>query len=181
MSYDYDLGTYTCPVSTSSVEAQLWFDRGLIWTYGYNHDEAVACFQKAVEHDPNCAMAHWGVAYAAGPNYNLPWELQDERGRAKALGIAYDAAQKALALLDGCTEVEKALIQALPARYPQREPTEDMHQWDFDFADAMRAAFADQPENLDLRTIYVRIPAEPDTLEDVGPDHRPARRRGRYA
>ena len=23
-------------------------------------------------------MAHWGLAYAAGPNYNLTWDLMDE-------------------------------------------------------------------------------------------------------
>lgn len=151
----YDLGSYSCPVSTSSPEAQLWFDRGLNWTYGYNHEEAVVCFQRAAEHDPNCAMAHWGVAYAAGPNYNLPWDLLDERGREEALSRAYDAMQKALSLLAGCTAVEQALIQALPARYPQRGPVEDMHQWDHGFADAMRAAFAAHPDHLDLRTIYV--------------------------
>ena len=43
-------------------------------------------------------MAYWGVAYAAGPNYNLPWDLQDERGRRKALALAYDAMQNALRL-----------------------------------------------------------------------------------
>ena len=134
MSYDYDLGSHTCPVTTSSTEAQQWFDRGLVWTYGYNHTEAVACFEKAVTHDPNCAMAHWGVAYAAGPNYNLPWDLQDDRGRQEALAKAYDATRQALALIDGCNEVEKALIQALPARYPQRDPVEDMHRWDFDLS-----------------------------------------------
>ncbi len=155
MSEYYDLGTYSCPVSTASAEAQLWFDRGLVWTYGYNHDEAVACFEKAAEHDPNCAMAHWGVAYAAGPNYNLPWDLQDDRGRQKALTKAYEATQKALSLTDSCTEVEKALIHALPSRYPQRDTTEGMHEWDYDFADAMRAAFKAQPDHLDLRTIYV--------------------------
>ncbi len=155
MSEYYDLGTYSCPVSTASADAQLWFDRGLVWTYGYNHDEAVACFEKAVEHDPNCAMAYWGVAYAAGPNYNLPWDLQDDRGRQKALTKAYEATQKALNLTDGCTEVEKALIHALPSRYPQRDTTEGMHEWDYDFADAMRAAFTAQPDHLDLRTIYV--------------------------
>ncbi|WP_419738058.1 tetratricopeptide repeat protein [Ruegeria sp.] len=98
MSEYYDLGTYSCPVSIASAEAQLWFDRGLVWTYGYNHDEAVACFEKAVEHDPNCAMAHWGVAYAAGPNYNLPWDLQDDRGRQKALTKAFEATQKAVSV-----------------------------------------------------------------------------------
>ncbi len=155
MSDYYDLGTHTCAVTTTSAEAQLWFDRGLVWTYGYNHDEAVVCFQRAVEADPDCAMAHWGVAYAAGPNYNLPWDLLDERGKKKALTLAYDATQRALALSDGCTPVEQALIRALPARYPQGAPTGDMHQWDHDFADAMRAAFAELPDHLDLRTIYV--------------------------
>ncbi|MCA0904775.1 hypothetical protein LCM27_00040 [Ruegeria marisrubri] len=151
----YDLGSYSCPVTTSVPEAQLWFDRGLNWTYGYNHEEAVICFQRAAEHDPQCAMAYWGVAYAAGPNYNLPWDLQDERGRRKALALAYDAMQNALRLADGCTPVEQALIQALPARYPQRDPAEDMHRWDHDFAEAMRAAFAAHPDHADLRTIYV--------------------------
>ncbi|QFT73062.1 tetratricopeptide repeat protein [Ruegeria sp. THAF33] len=151
----YDLGSYSCPVTTSVPEAQLWFDRGLNWTYGYNHEEAVVCFQRAVEHDPQCAMAYWGVAYAAGPNYNLPWDLQDERGRRKALALAYDAMQNALRLADGCTPVEQALIQALPARYPQRDPAEDMHRWDHDFAEAMRAAFAAHRDHADLRTIYV--------------------------
>lgn len=155
MSDYYDLGTHSCPVTTSSDQAQLWFDRGLVWTYGYNHEEAVVCFQRALEHDPDCAMAHWGVAYAAGPNYNLPWDLLDDRGKAKALNCAYDATQCALALLDRCTPVERELIRALPARYPQRDPAPDMHSWDHDFADAMRAAFAAQPDHLDLRTIYV--------------------------
>lgn len=151
----YDLGTHSCPVSTSSAEAQLWFNRGLVWTYGYNHDEAVVCFQLAAEHDPNCAMAYWGIAYAAGPNYNLPWDLRDARGQQKALAQAYDATRQALALLDTCTPVEQALIRALPARYPQRDPIPDMNGWNHDFADAMRAAIADQPDHLDLRTIYV--------------------------
>ncbi len=151
----YDLGSYSCPVTTSVPEAQLWFDRGLNWTYGYNHEEAVVCFLRAAEHDPQCAMAYWGVAYAAGPNYNLPWDLQDERGRRKALALAYDAMQNALRLADGCTPVEQALIQALPARYPQRDPAEDMHRWDHDFAEAMRAAFAAHRDHADLRTIYV--------------------------
>ncbi len=155
MSDYYDLGSYSCPVSTSSAEAQLWFDRGLNWTYGYNHEEAIVCFERALEHDPHCAMAHWGVAYAAGPNYNLPWALRDDAGRAKALACAYDATQKALELSEYCTPVEQALIGALPARYPQRDPIDDMHIWDHDFADAMRAGFATAPDNLEVRTIYV--------------------------
>lgn len=154
MGYDYDLGSYSCPVTTTSPEAQRWFDRGLVWTYGYNHEEAIACFQRALEHDPNCAMAHWGAAYAAGPNYNLPWDLRDAKSRAEALAAAFDAAQSALKCIDGCTETEQQLIRAIQTRYPQREPGEDMHAWDYDFAGAMRAAFAACPDHLDLRTVY---------------------------
>ena len=69
----YNLGSYSLPVTTQIEAAQTWFDRGLIWTYGFNHEEAIACFKKATEADPDCAMAWWGIAYAAGPNYNFPW------------------------------------------------------------------------------------------------------------
>ena len=48
MSDYYDLGDFSRPVSTRSAEAQQWFDRGLIWTYGYHHEEAVECFKKTV-------------------------------------------------------------------------------------------------------------------------------------
>lgn len=151
----YDLGPYSSPVSTSDPQAQLWFDRGLIWTYGYNHQEAVVCFRRALEHDPDCAMAWWGVAYAAGPNYNMPWHLFDDAGRAEALATAHEAATEALKRMEGTTPPERALIQAIQARYPQAELADDMHQWNHDFADAMRAAFADVPDHLDLRTVYV--------------------------
>ncbi|MEM7733967.1 MAG: tetratricopeptide repeat protein, partial [Pseudomonadota bacterium] len=89
----YDLGGFTYPVTTNSAEAQTWFDRGLLWTFGFNHDEAISCFERALEADPTCAMAHWGRAYAAGPNYNMMWEHFDDRGRAKALAKAFASAR----------------------------------------------------------------------------------------
>ena len=57
-------------MTNTSADAQRWFDRGLNWCFGYHHGEAVACFEKVLEADPNCAMAHWGIAYAVGaPNW----------------------------------------------------------------------------------------------------------------
>ena len=67
-------------------------------------------------------MAHWGVGYAAGPNYNYPWELHDPAGKTAALTRAHDAARAALALAGRGTAPERAPIEALPARYPQRNP-----------------------------------------------------------
>jgi tetratricopeptide (TPR) repeat protein len=150
----YDLGGHSYPVTTESRDAQTWFDRGLVWTYGYNHEEAVACFQKAIQADPNCAMAHWGLGYAAGPNYNMPWHLFDEANRAAALATGFASAKAALELVDGVADWEAALVRALPARYPQTEPIEDMAPWNDDFADAMRAAFKVHRDSLEVRTIF---------------------------
>ena len=47
----FDLGPYSRKVTTSSPDAQLWFDRGLNWLFGFNHSEAIKCFQKALKHD----------------------------------------------------------------------------------------------------------------------------------
>src|ERR1700720_1699520 len=70
MDYPYNLGPYSRKVTNTSADAQRWFDRGLNWCFGYHHGEAVACFEKVLEADPNCAMAHWGIAYAVGaPNW----------------------------------------------------------------------------------------------------------------
>jgi tetratricopeptide (TPR) repeat protein len=153
MSY-YDLGTYSRPITTASATAQAWFDRGLIWTFAFNHEEAVKCFRKALEHDPQCAMAHWGVAYASGPNYNLPWHLLDPSGKARALAASYDAMQDALKHAAGATPVEQALIAALPARYPQREPIEDQSPWDKAFTEVMRGVFDKYRDDLDVRAVF---------------------------
>lgn len=153
MDYGYDLGSYGRAVSTTSPQAQVWFDRGLNWVFGFNHAEAVVCFERALEADPGCAMAHWGIAYAMGPNYNMPWVLYDAAGKAAALGRSHAATQAALALLGSVTAPEQALIRALAARYPQATPIPDMRPWDRAFADAMRAAQAAHPGDLDILSV----------------------------
>ena len=152
--YGYDLGRYSWPITTASPEAQAWFDRGLNWTFGFNHEEAIVYFRRAAAADPAAAMPHWGVAYATGPNYNMPWELYDERGRAKALAAAFDATQEALARIATATPIEAALIRALPARYPQRDLSDDMAAWDRAFAVEMRRVHAAFPDNLDVCSAF---------------------------
>jgi tetratricopeptide (TPR) repeat protein len=155
MDYPYDVGSHTRTVTTRSANAQRWFDRGLNWCFGYHHEEAARCFEAALAADPGCAMAHWGLGYASGPNYNLPWKAMDDAGKAAALGKAYDAARAALALAGDATGPERALIEALPARYPQRAPIDDQGPWNDAFADAMRAAHRAHPSDLDLTAIFV--------------------------
>ena len=151
----YDLGAYIRAVTTKSPDTQLWFDRGLNWLFGFNHQEAINCFAKALETDPSCAMAHWGIAYAAGPNYNLPWHRYDPAGKARALAAAYDAMQDALKHTSHASPVEQALINALPARYPQREAIEDQSDWDRAFTNEMRKVFAAHRDDLEVRCVFV--------------------------
>ena len=136
MSDYYDLGLYTRPVTTTSKEAQLWFDRGLIWCYGYNHDEAVRCFKRAAKHDPNCAMAHWGIAYAAGPNYNKQWVAFDPVDLKKSLNLAHTATAQALELLKHASPVEQALIKPLAKRYPSKNTEKVTPIWNVSHSSA---------------------------------------------
>ena len=62
-SYQYNLGAYHRKVTTANAEAQVWFDRGLIWSYAFHHEESARCFEKAIAEDPGCAMAYWGVSW----------------------------------------------------------------------------------------------------------------------
>jgi hypothetical protein len=57
-------------------------------------------------------------------------------------------------LVGHVTAPERALIEALPARYPQRDPIDDQRPWNDAFADAMRLAHQAHPDDLDLRTIF---------------------------
>lgn len=150
----YDLGPYSRSVTTSSAEAQLWFDRGLSWTYAFHHEEAVSCFEAAAAADPDCAMAHWGIAYALGPNYNKPWEFFDDQDLARTVDRTHAAVELAHGKAAGVTPVERALIGALRARYPQAKPAEDCSVWNAPYAESMRAVQELAPDDLDVATLY---------------------------
>jgi tetratricopeptide (TPR) repeat protein len=154
MTAYYDLGRYGRPVTTKSVDAQAWFDRGLVWCYGYNHDEAVRCFHKAAESDPSCAMAYWGVSYAAGPNYNKQWKAFDPADLRRSLETAYDAARRALELVDGTSSVEQALIRPLAQRYPSNDPEKVTPIWNDQYADHMREVYRAHPDDHDVAALF---------------------------
>ena len=155
MAY-YDLGAFGWPVTTQHPEAQRWFDRGMAWCYGYHHEEAIACFERALEHDPGLAMAHWGIAYAIGPNYNKPWEAFDDDDKCQSLdqALAATAAAADAAAAGSVTEVEQALIDALAERYPASAEEEDFGPWNDAYADAMRDVYRAHPDDLDVCALF---------------------------
>ena len=150
----YDLGTYTRPVTTSAPDAQRWFDRGLIWAYGFNHEEAVSCFEQALARDPDCAMAHWGVGYALGPNYNKPWAAFDEADLRTSTARAAAAVSRAGQIAAGVTPVERALIGALRWRYAQDELPDERESWNERYAEAMGQVYDAFADDLDVAALY---------------------------
>lgn len=152
--YPYDLGPYGRPVTTTSADAQKWFDRGLVWCYGYNHEEAVRCFEKAAKADPQCAMAWWGIAYAAGPNYNKQWKAFDTVDLERSLKTAHQATAEALKRKDKASAVERALIEPLTLRYPSNDPGQVTPIWNDEYAAAMRKAYLAHAQDLDVATLF---------------------------
>ncbi|HWD06347.1 MAG TPA: tetratricopeptide repeat protein [Amycolatopsis sp.] len=151
----YDLGTYRRQVTTASPDAQAWFDRGLVWAYSFNHEEALRCFRQAVEHDAQCAMAHWGIAYAIGPNYNKAWSRFDRTDLETSAGVGRAALEKALALSEQATPVERALIEGLTARFPTGPIPEDLGTLDHAYAEKMRTAYQRHSDDLDVAALFV--------------------------
>jgi tetratricopeptide (TPR) repeat protein len=152
MSEYFDLGAYSRPGSTVPT-AQTWFDRGLVWLFAYNHEEAIVCFERALEADPGCVLAHWGIAYAIGPNYNKPWEVFTPEEKAPALGRAHEALNSGLALEDA-EPAERALLEALASRYPTDPEIEDYQPFNDGFAKAMRPVYEAHKDDLDIACFF---------------------------
>ena len=128
--------SYHRPIDTPSPQAQVWFDRGLVWAYAFNHEEAIRCFERALALDPDLAIARWGIAYAIGPNYNKAWDAFDPVDLAASLARARMELRLAA---NGRADRRRARPDR--RRWPTRFPTDDP-----DDADALAAghtAYAD--------------------------------------
>ncbi len=153
----FDLGSYRRPISTHSPVAQRWFDMGLNWCYGFNHEEGGRCFAKALEADSGCAMLHWGSAYAAGPFYNLTWKEHGKAEAESATQRCFEQVQLARAKASGATEVEIRLIEALACRFqkPHSVPVSEFERWDDDYAAEMRRVYNGFPRDHDVMALFV--------------------------
>ncbi len=140
------LGDHHHPITTRSTLAQRYFEQGLNLAFAFNHPDAVRSFRKAQELDDRCAMCYWGEAFALGPNINM---LMDS-----ASGVAaYAAAQRAQALSDAVTPVERAYIGALAARYTTT-PMLARKSLDTAYARAMARVAQRYPRDVDAAVLY---------------------------
>jgi tetratricopeptide (TPR) repeat protein len=148
---------------TPSAQCRRWFNRGLLWAYGFNHEESIRCFEHAVEYDPDCVMAYWGLAYALGPNYNAQWEAFDKQALGRAVMRAHAALAEAATRADRALPVERALVRALSARFPAAVPPADCAPWSAAYAEGMREAYREYPDDLDVAALFA------DALMNLAP------------
>ncbi|MGE0336534.1 MAG: hypothetical protein AB7Q76_14695, partial [Gammaproteobacteria bacterium] len=141
-----NLGDHHFAVTTGNAAAQRFIDQGLKLAYAFNHAEARRAFREAARLDPALAMAYWGQALVLGPNINAMMQANEEPQ-------AYEFARKAKSLADGATPREKALIDALLARYSgdaaQRRSNDEA------YARAMHDVWQRFPEDDDIAVLYV--------------------------
>lgn len=149
----YRLGSYHRPVDTPAPQAQIWFDRGMVWAYAFNHEEAIRCFERALEVDPDLAIARWGIAYAVGPNYNKAWDAFDPVDLDASLRRA--RTELDLAADGRASAVERDLIAALRERFPTGDPrdTAALVAGHADYADAMVSLARRYPDDTDVQTL----------------------------
>jgi tetratricopeptide (TPR) repeat protein len=102
------LGAVSFPISClASVQDE--FNRGVALLHSFAYSAAESAFRTVAEHDPQCAMAHWGVAMT---HFHQLWEprlspstipiAQKEMERAEAIGTSSERERKfinALALI----------------------------------------------------------------------------------
>ena len=166
-------------ISTSSPDCQQWMNRGVLCFYGFQMEEGIQCFEKALSHNSQCAMAHYFMAYCYSTNYNDPDGLDSCK--------AFEECQKALELTktSAVCAWEKALIEALPSRFCNPAGSKATPELQIDFAKAMKPVYEMFGEdNVDVAAIYAESlmmlkpwalwtapptiePAAPETLELV--------------
>jgi tetratricopeptide (TPR) repeat protein len=143
---DPGLGVLHHAVSTGSEQAQKFFDQGLTLNYALNHEAAVQSYRRALQLDPDLAMAYWGIAHAMGPDINQPMTPEH-------LAAANEAMAKAVALASHASPREREYIEALRKRYSTDEPA-DRTPFDAAYKNAMAELSARAPDDVDAAVLY---------------------------
>jgi len=140
------LGNLHYPVTTSSLDAQKYFEQGLRLIYAFNHWEAIQAFRESIRLDPDFAMGYWGLALAFGPNLN-DWTPKDRER------IAFESIELAKSKKTRVSQVERDLIDALARRY-NGTAYELRDSLNNSYAIGMKEIAAKYPDDAEVQTLY---------------------------
>lgn len=149
------LGTHHHKISTLNQETQAYFDQGYRFLFNFNHAAAIASFEEGLKRDQGCAMCWWGIAFAHGPNINMPMMPDAQAPALHALKMAQSLAAQS-------SPAEQDYIRALSARYSS-DPSMTRAALDKAFADAMRKVSKKYPRDLDAHVLFA------EALMDTSP------------
>ena len=145
------IGAYGRRVTAASPEAQAWFDQGVRYSYGFNQDQAAACFARAALASPECSMAWWGIAHILSVDINNLEVTQREATYAVA---ALREAQR-LAASSEISALEQALIEAEAHRTVSSPPSsEDRAHLDEAYSDAIGKIWGRASQDTDIGVLY---------------------------
>jgi len=143
------IGAYGRRVSGASDEAQAWFDQAIRYTYGFNQDQAAACYARAALASPSCPMAWWGLAHIFSVDINNQNIAEDEAVWAVV------ALREAERLANLASPLEQALIQAESKR-TVLSPPDSMGRAHLDeaYSEAMASIWASAGQDADIGVLY---------------------------
>lgn len=139
------------------------FDRAVGMLHHMMYQQARQAFERIVEQEPECAMAHWGVATT------LFQPLWPARPSAADRQRGWEAVQRARELGPG-TERERALLSATAAFF--RDPRQDewwprIRRWNA----AMEEAYRQRPDDAEIATFYALSLLSVGQVADDQPKH----------
>jgi hypothetical protein len=139
------LGTVQFPISCAA-SVQKAFTRGVALLHSFWYEEAEKEFLQIAKDDPDCAMAHWGIAMSL---WHQLWNQPDEKVIARGLDEVHAAkrqAQKARAR-------ENAYIAAIAAFYSGSERLDHAARAKA-YCDAMKKVYDTYPDDHEAATFY---------------------------
>jgi len=139
------LGTVRFPISCAA-SVQKPFERGVALLHSFWYEEAEKEFLDIAKADPNCAMAHWGVAMSI---WHQLWNEPDAKVIAHGLGETNTAAK----LAAKATPREKAYIAAIAAFYSNSEKSDHAARAKA-YSDAMQKVYASYPDDHEAAVFY---------------------------
>jgi len=139
------LGTVTFPVSCAPF-VQKPFERGVALLHSFWYEEAEKEFQQIAVDDPQCVMAHWGVAMSL---WHQLWNNPDDKVIQRGLDEVHEAKTT-----DGPTTArEKAYIAAIAAFYSDSKRLNHEARAKA-YSGAMKKAYESYPDDHEAAAFY---------------------------
>src|SRR5438477_1904674 len=127
--------------TSCSPQVAVAFNRAVALLHSFQYEKTREAFMDVAKQDPNCAMAHWGIAMS---HYHGLWG----NGDMNAGRVAIRKSQEVAAANSSTTPREKAYIEALAEVYKEDGNDKILHAQAFEQKmAALQAAYPDDDES----------------------------------